>query len=401
MNLLEFILIQLNLGIFILFYVLFLSREGNWKANRYYLLLVPFMSVLLAFVPGWVSNSQETSWTFLLEQIQVFSGASSASEQPFINTRLIYLIFTGFFLVGTSAKLVLAIRSLKAKFYKDFRGVKVFLLEDARKPTFTFFNSIYLSPSDLAEEQPVLLHEYAHVKGGHSMDNVLMAFVVAVFWFNPLIYLLARKMRENHEYIADSYVLQHNYSVLQYGQTILSAAMKCSIPFMGSGFKGQSTIGKRIQRLQKCKPKYLINMKYLLIVPMLVGMAFMASCQKNQVVPPGGENQISDKSTGIEVDQPAEFPGGMDGLIGFMTSEIKYPKDVANAGITGKTVVTFTVTKDGKVANPAIASSSGNTQLDNEAIRVVAQMPNWIPAQDGGKNVSSELKLPVQFALED
>ena len=47
----------------------------------------------------------------------------------------------------------------------------------------------------------------------------------------------------------------------------------------------------------------------------------------------------------------------------------------------------FIVNKDGKVVEVVVAKSSGNKYLDNEAIRVINSMPNWVPGRHKGETV--------------
>lgn len=86
-------------------------------------------------------------------------------------------------------------------------------------------------------------------------------------------------------------------------------------------------------------------------------------------------------------------------LINYMTTNMKYPKAAASAGIEGKVVVSFTVKKDGKVVNPKVESGSEDTNLQQEALRMVRVMPNWTPGFSKGKAVDVEMKLPFNFAL--
>ena len=64
--------------------------------------------------------------------------------------------------------------------------------------------------------RPVLKHEMVHAVQLHSLDLLFMEFVVAMLWFNPLIYVLLRSIRENHEYLADHYAHGDQDSLREY-----------------------------------------------------------------------------------------------------------------------------------------------------------------------------------------
>lgn len=54
----------------------------------------------------------------------------------------------------------------------------------------------------------ILLHELSHLKRGDVLLNALLLLLQAVYWFNPLIWLLFRTMREDMELLNDAYVLR-------------------------------------------------------------------------------------------------------------------------------------------------------------------------------------------------
>jgi protein TonB len=97
-------------------------------------------------------------------------------------------------------------------------------------------------------------------------------------------------------------------------------------------------------------------------------------------------------------DMPA-FPGGMEAMIQFISSNIKYPADAKKQKVDGRVLVKFVVEKDGsitevKVIKPAFPS------LDAEAIRVVKAMPKWKPGYQNGKAVRVQFTMPINFSLK-
>lgn len=99
-----------------------------------------------------------------------------------------------------------------------------------------------------------------------------------------------------------------------------------------------------------------------------------------------------------EVDKMPEYVGGMEAMTKYMTSNIRYPETAVKSKTTGRVVVSFVVTKDGKVTK-AVVKRGVSKELDAEALRVVSSMPNWIPGEKEGKKVDAEMVLPVAFAL--
>jgi protein TonB len=94
-----------------------------------------------------------------------------------------------------------------------------------------------------------------------------------------------------------------------------------------------------------------------------------------------------------------DFPGGQAALMQYLAKNIKYPKEAIEANITGKVFVQFVIEKDGSITNAKIARSA-STLLDAEALRIVNNMPQWIPGKQRGKAVRVAYTLPISFSLE-
>ncbi len=105
-----------------------------------------------------------------------------------------------------------------------------------------------------------------------------------------------------------------------------------------------------------------------------------------------------DKIFQVVEDQP-EFPGGMEALMKHLSKEIKYPKEAQDKGTQGRVIVQFVVRKDGSITDAKIMKPV-DPLLDAEALRVVSEMPNWIPGKQRGEAVNVRFTLPVMFRLQ-
>lgn len=93
------------------------------------------------------------------------------------------------------------------------------------------------------------------------------------------------------------------------------------------------------------------------------------------------------------------FPGGKGALAQYLSVHLVYPKECQEQGISGRTVLQLVVNPDGSVSDVAVAKSSGDKRLDEEAVRVTASMPCWIPGKQNGRYVRVRCHLPVNFFL--
>lgn len=100
------------------------------------------------------------------------------------------------------------------------------------------------------------------------------------------------------------------------------------------------------------------------------------------------------------VDIPAQYPGGIKEAYKFIRQNLQYPDSSGFKRIEGRVTSKFIIRKTGRIDSIQIIKGV-NTELDNEAIRVISSFPNWIPAQINGKSVSSYTVIPISFKLEN
>ncbi len=105
-------------------------------------------------------------------------------------------------------------------------------------------------------------------------------------------------------------------------------------------------------------------------------------------------------TTWFEYQKQASYPGGVDSLRKYMARNLRYPPLAKAQDKQGRVRVQFTITKDGSLEDIFVVNSV-DPSLDQEAIRLVTQMPKWIPATQDGKLVNMYFILPVVFQLRE
>ena len=102
------------------------------------------------------------------------------------------------------------------------------------------------------------------------------------------------------------------------------------------------------------------------------------------------------------LDQVEEAPqpvGGRDAWHQFVARNIQYPAADRKAGIQGAVVVTFQITKEGKVDGVELLRGIGG-ESDQEAIRVISEAPDWIPARQNGQPIAARMRVPILFRMD-
>ena len=98
------------------------------------------------------------------------------------------------------------------------------------------------------------------------------------------------------------------------------------------------------------------------------------------------------------VEDMPKFKGGAQALYEYLGKQINYPKEAQEADIEGRVYLNFIIQADGSVKDVKILRGLSHG-LNEEAIRVVSNMPKWIPGKVDGKNVPVLYNLPIRFSL--
>lgn len=98
------------------------------------------------------------------------------------------------------------------------------------------------------------------------------------------------------------------------------------------------------------------------------------------------------------VDELAQFPGGEAGLIAYLEKNITYPDQMRQQGKSGRVMVSFVITRKGKIEDVSIRKTP-DEGFNETVIQLIQGMPKWKPARVKGKKVSSRWTVPIQFRL--
>lgn len=90
-------------------------------------------------------------------------------------------------------------------------------------------------------------------------------------------------------------------------------------------------------------------------------------------------------------EQAPMFQGGQANLRQYLADNMVYP-DSADCKVT----VSFTVNADSTISDAIVLTPIGSG-CDEEALRLINKMPNWVPAQQRGRQVTSQYQLDIDF----
>ena len=208
-------------------YKLLFENEKMHQFNRFYLLFSVIFSLIVPFVViGSITHIQSPNIESIvytpIKSTPKLIPAIHSSEEHIVNySTLIFAVY----LFITLLILIHFVRNLY-KIYKrkngspvlTYCGFKIITLQERITPH-SFLNFIFLSHDDYHAgviEKEILQHELTHVKQKHSYDILFIEFLIALFWFNPFLYLYRKSIKLNHEYLADDAVINIYHQPIKY-----------------------------------------------------------------------------------------------------------------------------------------------------------------------------------------
>ncbi|SEL55925.1 TonB family C-terminal domain-containing protein [Maribacter orientalis] len=277
---------------------------------------------------------------------------------------------------------------------------------------FSFFKSIFIGDKVLKmKHDTIIAHELVHIKQGHTWDLLFFELMRIIAWFNPLVYVYQNRISELHEFIADAHVAKEDKSE-QYQQLLSQVFQTEHISFINQFFT-KSLIKKRIVMLQKSKSKKVWQLKYLLLIPMVLGMLLYSSCEvvsKNEYSESINETSLK---SGTEiyfsnVEHVPVFPGCEnvtdkkacfnEMMQQHISKNFSYPEQAFEAGIEGRVNVMFTIDEYGNVDN--LKMRGPDPLLEGEVERIIKRLPKMQPAKHQGKEVGIPYSIPIVFKLD-
>jgi TonB family protein len=91
-----------------------------------------------------------------------------------------------------------------------------------------------------------------------------------------------------------------------------------------------------------------------------------------------------------------QFVGGTEALSKYVKKNNQYFSQ--NVTVEGKAFVSFIVTETGKITDVQIVKGLYEP-CDKEALRLIENIPDWIPAEQMGRKVRTKMILPIRFNM--
>jgi beta-lactamase regulating signal transducer with metallopeptidase domain len=269
---------------FYLFVRFLLKKETFHRFNRMVLVGSALLSFILPLCIITIKKPMEEPLGDVLSPFTIGNATAEAVAEapgiPWWHIALICLYWAGaaFVLV----RLILSILSIyiiirQGRTVSEEDGCKIIVTDRDIDP-FSWMKYIVLSRNDVEKNSvPVIAHEMAHVKYGHSIE-VLIVDIFSIFqWFNPAMWMLRSDLKEIHEYEADDAVLSNGINLKDYQYLLIRKAVGKSGYSVANSFN-HSILKNRITMMSKSKSSAVRGLRVLYVLP-LAGICLVSNAQ--------------------------------------------------------------------------------------------------------------------------
>lgn len=251
----------------------------------------------------------------------------------------------------------------------------------------SFGSGVVVLPRDAArwtEDQlrAALDHEAAHLERKDGWALIAAELACALYWFNPLVWYAAARLRAEQEHAADDSVLQQGLAPADYAAGLAGiAARVCGEPLL-AGAGAHSQLAGRVQAILDTHRRRDMLSRRMLLAGSAIAMLFafpLAALQGERKVFPSKDEGVT-PPTVIEKTEP------------------KYTPEAKDSKIQGTVKLTIVIEADGAVSEATVKQSL-DSGLDKNAVEALKTW-KFKPATKDGKPVASRATVEINFRLD-
>lgn len=282
-------LLEANISLMLIIglYRIGFERLTFFEWNRAYLIGGVLFSLLIPLIGfptfNWATVEPSVAVSHLITTAATVSHQSSHPVITYREMTLASFISAVYWLVVSyhCLKLVMDVASVVRLAHRNPRqrsGRICIVWVPDTVPTSSFFRYIFLNKNQCQGETMAVAisHEQVHSEQWHTIDWLLIRFVSALFWFNPLMPYWRSAIAMNHEYIADSQSVKTCDS-FRYAHLLVSLAAQPGL-ISTLHYFSYGQLKSRITMLHQLRSQAIHRMRFLLVVPLMGLMLVMASC---------------------------------------------------------------------------------------------------------------------------
>ncbi|MFI5124605.1 MAG: TonB family protein [Chitinophagales bacterium] len=294
-------------GLLLGYYWLFLRNKTFHRYNRWFLLGIPVVSLVLPGLHLTLSDFWKESEVknpihllgvangSLEDVVTVYARHGFWKNFPWESAFLFIALIISFFFFIRLYRSLLRLRFLRRNSpFREMQGTRIYFVNGEGTP-FSFFKSIFWNKEqelDNPHGRQILRHELYHVRHRHSLDILFLESIRTLFWFNPFIHMIRLEIQAIHEFAADEFASSET-DKLEYAKMLLinnfrSNNFSITHPIFQNQIKRRIAM---ITRNKKIKSGLLGRMMILPVFVLLLGL-FAFKLQNHSLLSPAKTKTI-------------------------------------------------------------------------------------------------------------
>lgn len=251
--------------------------------NRFYLLLTVLFSITVPLLNlQWFTFESSSEKAITLLNVIYANG----EEEKVVNSNNFmpdWQQLCTIMLAAVTAIMLIILFARIWKIYKIKRSYPVsstdefdFIETDLQHAPFSFLRNIFWRNDISIEEttgKQILQHEITHIQQKHTWDKLFMQTLNAIFWMNPVFWLIKRELYLIHEFIADEKAVG-NKDASAFAAMLLHAQYGKSIFAPAQSFF-YSPVKRRLIMLTTSKDARFSYFRRMMALPLLAFVTFL------------------------------------------------------------------------------------------------------------------------------
>lgn len=274
-------------------YFLFLRNERFFVLNRIFLVAGIVFAVVFPFFTWHYTVVFPMMPTVNVDEPQV-QAIGVAKESFQTKDLLLYVYLLGtlyliFRLIKQTSSVWQVIRKSETLHFNSIKLIRT----DRYPASFSFFSFVFVNPSTHEHEiNEIVNHEHEHIRQRHWIDLLLLEILCTIQWFNPMIWIYGRFIRQNHEFLADEYALRRTSNPAVYRAALLNQMLGEPVISLANSFN-YSINKKRFNMMKQITYSPFRKLKLLLVLPLIAGVFYAFATPEYKFVQANSEEQIN------------------------------------------------------------------------------------------------------------
>lgn len=422
--------LTVSLIVLMLFPVLhqIVNRNTAFRFNRFAIIGGILLSLALTFVlkvepmPSFESSVVDSiaisgsDLTIEGVDVQPYEAAASGENSfPWVAIAIvIYVIGIVLLLIREIVSFIRLLKIISQSDKTICNGYIICRLKDKNMAPFSWGNYIFLH--DEAHDC-VFLHEYSHTEKRHWIDVLFADLFCILLWYNPFAWMTRQLMKLNHEFEADSAVIDSGIDTYDYQRLLVIKAMGMrAIPLTNSFAADKRSFRKRVMIMSKKRSSKKTMLVALCALPaVLLAVIAISSpisaglldtisdyrftdrilIDPNGLIPDAElSSSIEDQAQPVKNDSMAVIPSPLDDQTA-LANIIKLSLETIQVGKDTKVNIEIAVDENGYVKDVRSDKPEG-LQLA-EAIDKNLRGVHFEQTTDNGQPIAVHFNIPVQM----